>query len=1410
MKKRKTQISRILPIFIILLVFLFSFLFYISCNEVNAKSGIFENNKAPAKSVSMQENKNPLEIKSVPEIASAQLQLNDNPGNSKLSPELKSIKTDKVKVIIELDQSSQIQQTAPSNPSGKIGIKSTISQQAQTPEQIQNSLASISTDSKLEKIANGKFQALTVSKNDLSKLEAMPNVKKIWEDTEVHALLDIAEPMISADYVHNLGFNGSGIKVCALDTGINSSHSGFDGRVVNQSDFTSSLSGYMDIYGHGTHVAGIVGSQNETYKGIAPGAILMNAKVLNDSGVGYNSWIINGVDWCIANGADILTLSLGSSVNSTDGSDLLSSYLDATVEQGKIITVAAGNSGPSSSTIDCPGCAKKVITVGAVYEQNYGVLGWSGCTDTSTSKNLITCFSSRGPTTDSRQKPDVVAPGAQIVSLSNNGVGTVTGSGTSMATPMVAGMAALLLQARPSLSPEEAKALIMNSVYDYDSFVKDNIYGIGMVNVSRAFSEINNTKLGNITPSSPIYYNVYLPNASSDFRVTLYWPENYSYHNDADLYILDPSGNIQNQSTSQYQTDEFVKIISPYVSGNWKIKVVPYNVSGTQKFALASNYKINSEVYFSNATLTYTNSTYFHYINVTNITGNSSKINLSLDWNNSAQLINIYLYNTSSDLASSVSSSNSSNTLNISYNIPSGETGNWLARISATNLTSNSTPSSQPYSLTANYPITQYYTDSAFPTISLVSPANSTTINSSTTISLSVTDDFVVGTVLYDYGTGNLTLNLPYAINAENFTRGTNFLNITANDTSGHTSSLMLQYNYNNVPAIHSTPFANATEGIFYNYTMNATDPDNDTLSYSFSSSPDIPSVSGNFSFNNLTGSFNWTPQNNNSGNYFNITIIVNDTELSASQNFLLYVIPTNDAPILTSPLPDITFPENSYNNSIILSQYFSDIDNATLFYGYAANNSNITITFYQNTSMKINATAYWSGIASVNITASDGQYITNDSIIVNVSYVNQAPVLSSIPNILANETDLVDINATGNLTAVDPDNELLTYSFTSPLNSSGQWLTDYYSARNYTVNVTVNDSQGGIDSQIVRITILDKPFGSNDTYEGNISDVITNIPNLSVVINGTSFNLSNPLVGFVPVNFTNSETNKTIVIFNYNLTNTTKLNFINIKINQTFFNGSESLVVKGINIANTGATKTIYLNQTNISLNSVCIKDAEIDSIEEMSSTCGGTSETKVACDGAVTGNYTCTLSGTTYAIIGLSHSGIKQISYDRPVTESSTPSAGSGGGGGGGASSTTWICNKNWSCTAWSSCSYNREQTRTCTLVSVADYSQPEKCPTFDNPLPITQSCTLPQSEILAQNLSKLLSSEENTSLNNSNTSGIPINERLSIKSAGIASLINIWTISYFVIVILAFFYIRNLILVNKLKKSEKLREK
>ena len=229
MKKRKTSINRILPILIILLVFSFSFLFYISYHEVNAKSGIFENNKAPAKSVSMQENKNPLGIKTASKTASSQLQLNDNLDNSKLSPELKSIKTDKVKVIIELDQSSQIQQTAPSNPSGKIGIKSTISQQAQTPEQIQNSLASISTDSKLEKIANGKFQALTVSKNDLSKLEAMPNVKKIWEDTEVHALLDIAEPMISADYVHNLGFNGSGIKVCALDTGINSSHSGFDG-----------------------------------------------------------------------------------------------------------------------------------------------------------------------------------------------------------------------------------------------------------------------------------------------------------------------------------------------------------------------------------------------------------------------------------------------------------------------------------------------------------------------------------------------------------------------------------------------------------------------------------------------------------------------------------------------------------------------------------------------------------------------------------------------------------------------------------------------------------------------------------------------------------------------------------------------------------------------------------------------------------------------------------------------------------------------------------------------------------------------------------------------------------------------------------------------------------------------------
>ncbi|MEM4689460.1 MAG: S8 family serine peptidase [Archaeoglobaceae archaeon] len=306
--------------------------------------------------------------------------------------------------------------------------------------------------------------------DDFRKLLSIDGVKKVWLDRKVRALLSESVPLINASEVWNLGYNGSGVKIAILDTGINSSHGDFyfeDGtpKIIYSVDLTDDGTA-EDLNGHGTHVASIAaGTGNETeFKGVAPGAYLMNVKVLNQSGWGYNSWIIQGIEHAVGNGTDIISMSLGGIP--TSGEDPLSLACDAAVENGVIVVAAAGNYG-DYYTISSPGSAKKVITVGATDKTDQ-----------------IASFSSRGPTLDYRVKPEVVAPGVDIEAANYQG-GTAVMSGTSMATPHVSGLAALLKQAR-NVDPETVKNIIASTsvLLDYDVFTQ----GAGRINALAAIN----------------------------------------------------------------------------------------------------------------------------------------------------------------------------------------------------------------------------------------------------------------------------------------------------------------------------------------------------------------------------------------------------------------------------------------------------------------------------------------------------------------------------------------------------------------------------------------------------------------------------------------------------------------------------------------------------------------------------------------------------------------------------------------------------------------------------------------------------------------------------------------------------------------------------------------------------------
>ncbi len=271
--------------------------------------------------------------------------------------------------------------------------------------------------------------------DEITELQKIPGVR-VFEDRIVHAVLDDSVPMISADQVHSAGVDGSGVRVCVVDSGVDDNHPALNPLVAEVDYVNSDDPDATDDNGHGTHVAGIVASQDAMYKGVAPGASLMAAKVLDSTGSGMESWVIAGIDWCVANNADVITLSLGMDYSGDCDTEAMGLAVNNAVARGVVVTAAAGNGGRD---VILPACASGPIAVAVVDKSN--VLPW---------------WSSRG------LEVDITAPGVSIYSTYlNNGWASM--SGTSMATPHVAGTAALLLQTKPTATVAEIKEAIYNT-----------------------------------------------------------------------------------------------------------------------------------------------------------------------------------------------------------------------------------------------------------------------------------------------------------------------------------------------------------------------------------------------------------------------------------------------------------------------------------------------------------------------------------------------------------------------------------------------------------------------------------------------------------------------------------------------------------------------------------------------------------------------------------------------------------------------------------------------------------------------------------------------------------------------------------------------------------------------------------
>ena len=359
----------------------------------------------------------------------------------------------------------------------------------------------------------------------LDILRNQPAVRAVQVDQPGGAHLDRSVPALGANIVHTTyGFTGQGVTVAVLDTGIDTDHPDLAGSIVGQHCFLSDNlcqpgnlaenDNAEDENGHGSHVAGIVTSDGVVAgKGFAPDANIVAVRMLDALGRGYVSDWVAGLDWIYANLAtqpvQIINMSLGTDLLYSSNCDAEQGVLTDVINQlhaaGVTIFASSGNQG-SGSSLAAPACNTNVIAVGATYDgdngrepdsgsySNFGN-GWPNCVDNPTSLQKITCF------TNSNALLDVVAPGAPIESTVIGG-GVATYWGTSQASPTAAGVAALLLDADPSLTP----AAIENTLKTTGQLVLDpkNNRQFPLINARNAILSLLPTPPTTLTLTAPL------------------------------------------------------------------------------------------------------------------------------------------------------------------------------------------------------------------------------------------------------------------------------------------------------------------------------------------------------------------------------------------------------------------------------------------------------------------------------------------------------------------------------------------------------------------------------------------------------------------------------------------------------------------------------------------------------------------------------------------------------------------------------------------------------------------------------------------------------------------------------------------------------------------------------------------
>ena len=345
--------------------------------------------------------------------------------------------------------------------------------------------------------------ACNLTTDIIYRLANSPDIEYISFDSKVFTQLDIASSSIKANYPHNLGYTGKNITVAVIDTGV-APHRDLtipNNRIVGFKDFINDKTSPYDDNGHGTHVAGIIAgngySSRGKYIGVAPESNILAIKALDSEGSGSTSNLISAISYVVNTkdtyGTKIINLSIGSPANNSCRNDPLCKAVIEAMNRGIVVVAAAGNSGPNNGTILSPGINPNVITVGASNDNR----------TIDISDDTIASFSSRGPTIEGVSKPDLVAPGVNINSLSNVKLdGYRSSSGTSMATPFISGTVALMLEKNKNLSPREVKRKLMDSCVNLNDNRESQ--GAGLIDLEKLFYVENREKNEDIVRKKPI------------------------------------------------------------------------------------------------------------------------------------------------------------------------------------------------------------------------------------------------------------------------------------------------------------------------------------------------------------------------------------------------------------------------------------------------------------------------------------------------------------------------------------------------------------------------------------------------------------------------------------------------------------------------------------------------------------------------------------------------------------------------------------------------------------------------------------------------------------------------------------------------------------------------------------------